>query len=217
MPTVSHIANKIIRESPFLQQAIDKNIVNYANLAEYYHDYIQKELGGKVKHAAIVMAFRRQGEKLESKNAKIPQFDYNSEIIMKTNLVDIGIVRTSNFFQKLKEIYKIINYQEGDVLNIIHGNNEASIVTNEKYREEILAIMKSEKISSIEKDIVSFSLRFNPKFLHTSGVIAKVVKEFAWENINILELVTTNTEMTFIVQKKDVTRTYNLLEGMMKK
>ncbi len=217
MPTVSHIVKKIITQTPYLEEALDKGILNFANLAEYYQGQIEKELGQKVNGPAIVMAFRRHAENIESKNKSLPKFDYTSEIVMKTNLVDICVMHSTAFFAKLKDIYKAIDYDKGDVLNIIHGNNEAIIITNEKHKKTILSILKDEKIINTLEDLASFSLKFNPQFLSTPGIIAAVVKQFAWEDINILELVTTNTEMTFIVQKKDINRTYNVLEALVEK
>ncbi|NQU98614.1 hypothetical protein HQ533_04035 [Candidatus Woesearchaeota archaeon] len=217
MPTISHIVKKLVEEKPILQHALSMNIVNFASLAERYKDEIEKELGKEVKHSAIIMAFRRYADKLQEKEAKVPEFDYNSDISMKTNLVDICVVKSTAFFSKLRKVYEIINYKKGDVLNIIHGNNESVIITNEKHKNKILELLKEETISNIEENVVSLSLNFNPKFLHTPGVISNVVRMFAWENINILELITTSTEMTFILNKKDVMRAYNLLQGLIDK
>ena len=217
MPTISHIVQKIVSERPVLQQALSMNIINFANLADYYKKDIEKEIGKKIENSAIVMAFRRYASKIQEKESKVPEFDYTSEITMKTNLVDMGVVKSTTFFSKLKNIYKIINYEKGDILNIIHGYNEAVIITNDRHKDKILDILKDEKVFNIEKNLVSLSLRFNPEFLHTPGVISNVVRKFAWENINILELVTTSTEMTFIIHKKDVMRAYNLLQDLIDK
>ncbi|MBC8501390.1 MAG: hypothetical protein ISS25_01250 [Nanoarchaeota archaeon] len=217
MPTISHIVNKFVEKRPILQHALSMNIVNFANLAERYKEEIEKELGKDVKHSAVIMAFRRYAEKMQEKEAKVPEFDYNSDITMKTNLVDICVVKSTTFFSKLKNIYEIINYEKGDALNIIHGNNETVIITNEKHKDNILKILEEEKISNIENDVVSLALKFNPEFLHTPGVISNVVRRFAWENINIMELITTTTEMTFILDKNDVMRAYNLLQELVDK
>ena len=36
----------------------------------------------------------------------------------------------------------------------------------------------------------------------------------AWENINIFEIISTNTELTFIIHKKDAIRAYKSLEKL---
>jgi len=49
------------------------------------------------------------------------------------------------------------------------------------------------------------------------GVIYNVVRNLAWENINIFEIVSTNTELTFILHKKDAVKGYSVLEKLVEK
>jgi len=103
-------------------------------LAEQLIPEIEQELNKKIRHSAVVMALRRYAETLEKVHPK-PKFDYNSEIIMKTNLCDISVRKSPSLFSKLKQIYLIVNYEKGDALNVIHGNYEVSIVSNMRYLE----------------------------------------------------------------------------------
>ena len=67
------------------------------------------------------------------------KFDANtSEVNLKTNVIDINILRTVGLFDKLKWIYDIIQFEQGDVLHIIYGRNSVIIVTNGYYKEKIL-------------------------------------------------------------------------------
>ena len=45
---------------------------------------------------------------------------------------------------------------------------------------------------------------------YSDGAMSKL----ALENINIFEIVTTRTELTIIINKKDLTKSYNILEGL---
>jgi len=213
MVTVSHLVEKIISSRPILHEAIEQGIISYGNLAEQLIPEIEEELNKKVKNSAVVMALRRYAEKIQKIHVK-PKFDYNSEIIMKTNLCDISVRKSPALFTKLKKIYSIVNYEKGDVLNIIHGNYEVSIVSNMRHMEEIKKELKGEKILNTEKDLVSLSLSFSGDFLHTPGVISTTARKLNWENVNIYELVSTLTELTFIVSKKDSARGYTCLQRL---
>ncbi|MBU0628793.1 MAG: hypothetical protein KKC75_06390 [Nanoarchaeota archaeon] len=213
MATVSHIVGKIISSRPILHEAIEQDIISFGNLAEKLMPEIETELGKEVKHSAVVMALRRYAETIQ-KNTVKPKFDYNSEIIMKTSLCDISVRKSPGLFSKLKKIYSIVNYEKGDALNIIHGNYEVSIVSNMRYIEKIKAELKGEKILNTEKDLVSLSLSFSGDFLHTPGIISTAARKLNWENVNIYELVSTLTELTFIVSKKDSTKGYDVLQRL---
>jgi len=213
MVTVSHLVGKIVGSRPILHDAIEQGIISFGNLAEQLVPEIEEELNKQVKHSAVVMALRRYAENIQ-KNFEKPKFDYNSEIIMKTSLCDISVRKSPGLFNKLKKIYSIVNYERGDVLNIIHGNYEVSIVSNMRHLEKIKKELKGEKLLHIEKDLVSLSLGFSGDFLHTPGVISTAARKLNWENVNIFELVSTLTELTFIVSKKDSAKGYAALQRL---
>ena len=54
-------------------------------------------------------------------------------------------------------------------------------------------------------------------FLHTPGIIFNAVRKLAWDNINIFEIVSTMTELTFILNKKDSMKAYEVLQELVSK
>lgn len=215
MVTVSHVAQKLVRDRVFVMEAMSRGIVSFGSLAEQLKPDIEKELGKKVKHHAIVMALRRYAETLKEKS-KVT-FDYTSEIILKTDICDIAVRRSPTLLNKLKQLYDIVDFETGDILNAVHGRYEVSIVTNERYRERALKFLKGENILNVETGLVSLTLTFSKDFLYTPGVIFNIVRNLAWDNINILEIVSTNTELTFILNKEDAVRGYEVLERVVGK
>jgi len=213
MATISHVVQKIVNDRVFIQETMTRGIVSYGSLAEQLKPEIEEELGREVKTHAIVMALRRHAETLKEAHKKIT-FDYSSEIIMKTDICDIAVLRSPTLLDKLKKIYDMVNFETGDILNVIHGRYEVSIVTNERYLEKLLDFLKGEKILNLEKDLVTLTLTYSKDFLYTPGVIFNVVRNIAWDNINIYEIVSTNTELTFIIHKKDAVKGYKALEKL---
>ena len=213
MATIAHVVQKLVSSRPLLHDAIEQGIVSYANLAEFLLPEISEELGKEVQQSAAVMALRRYAERIKPLSQK-PSFTYDSEIVMKTNLCDISIRKSPGLFSKLKTVYSLVDYERGDALNIIHGNYEVSIITNMKNLEKIRKRLDGEKILHIEKDLVSLSLNFSGDFLHTPGIISSAARQLHWENINIYELVSTLSELTFIVAKKDAAKGYQALQRL---
>jgi len=216
MVTISHVVQKLVNDRVFIQEAMSRGIISHGSLAEQLKPEIEEELGREVKHHAIVMALRRYTETLKELHKKI-SFDYTSEIIMKTDICDVAVFRSPSLLDKLKRIYDIVDFEKGDILNVIHGRYEVSIVTNERYRERTLGFLKDEKVLNVEKDLVSLTLTYAKDFLHTPGVVFNVVRNIAWENINIFEIVSTNTELTLILHKKDAVKGYKALEKLVRR
>ena len=209
MPTISHIVKDILNRQIFLQEAINNEIVSYNKLARHLKPKIEAELGSEVKHSAVVMAIRRHAEK--SKNIlQKPKFSYYIETI-KTDICYISFEESSTLLPKIQTLYSTVDFKKGGILNIIQGNFEITIITNKRYEEELLDILHEEKVLEIVDDIVSISLTYSKDFLFIPGVIYDVVRLMAWENINIIDIILTTTEMSVIISKKDLMRSYEIL------
>lgn len=213
MVTVSNIVQKLVDDRVFIQESMHKNIISFALLAKQLKPEVQSILGKQVKKHAIEMALRRYSEKLKQNHKNI-SFDYSSDIIMKTQICDISVQKTPYLVSMLKKMYDIVNFEKGDILNIIQGNFEVSIITNERNKKKFIELLKNEKIQNIEENLVSLSMTFSKDFLYTPGVIFNIIRNIAWNNINIFEIVSTNTELTFILHKKDAMKGYNALEKL---
>ena len=215
MASVSQIVRNLIKARPMVYDGLIEGVISHAALAEHLQKDIEKEIGTPIKLPAIVMAIRRYSEILEeSVKIRKKDFKFNSEIIMKTGLADLTIVKSPNCLEKLKKIYSLVNYERGDTLNIIQGNYEITIVISERYLSRLKDILKGEKVLNVEKDLVSLSISFSSDFLHTPGILSKVIRKLAWENINIYENISTMTELIYIINNKDSVRAYQALQSL---
>ena len=216
MVTISHVVQKLVNDKVFIQEPMSRGIVSYGSLAKQLKPEVEKELGKEVKTHAVVMALHRYADTLQQGHKKI-LFNYSSEIIMKTDMCDISVLRSPTLLNKLKKLYNIVNFETGDILNVIHGRYEVSIVTNERYKKKLLEFLKGEKILNVEDNLVSLTLTFTKDFLYTPGVLFNIIRNISWDNINIFEIVSTFTELTFIIHKKDAMKGYNALAKIVEK
>ena len=214
MVTVSHLVHKLLDQRVFIQEALREGIVSYGSLAYRLQPELEAELGKSIKPHAIAMAVRRYAETLQ-KTHKTINFDYSSDLILKTDLCDISVARSPTLFQRIQKLYDIVHFDKGDILNIIHGSAEVSIVTNERYKTKLLAFLGKEHVLNVEDTLVSLTLTFSPDFFNTPGIIFNIVRNIAWENINIYEIVSTNSELTLILAKTDAVTAYKALEKLM--
>lgn len=218
MVTISHLVKKSVKNNQFLLEAMSKDIISFGNLAEQLKPEIEQELGKKVKESAIVMSLRRYSEDLQTKDTIFKKFSFKGEIILKTNIMEFNIVKSQNLLAKIKNLYTIVDFEKGDTLNIIVGNNEITIIINEKHMKKVTDFLKEEKTINKESDLVALAISFTSKdFFDTPGVIFTAVRKLAWENVNIYEIVSTMTELTFILSKKDSMKAYNVLQGLVGK
>ncbi len=209
MITVSHAVVNILNRQIFLQEAINRDIVSYNQLARQLKPEIEEELGRKVKDSAIVMALRRNTDKIKSSFSE-PSFSYAVETI-KTDICYVVLEESPDLVSKIKNLYPLIDFKRGGVLNITQGNFEVAIVVNKKYKEDLLDLLHDEKVLTVIDDLVSISLTYSKDFLYTPGILYDITRFLAWEKINIIDIILTKTELNLIINKKDLTKCYKTL------
>ena len=214
MVTVSHIVNKLVDERIYLHEALSKGIASYGSVAKHLKPEIEKELGKEVKHSAIVTALRRYSEKLTTRFNGVRFNTKYSEVNLKTHIIAINVLKTQELFDKLKRFYDLVQFEKGDILHVVYGRTHVAIITNERYKDKILKLLQNQKIKKIEEDLVALSFTVGRERIDEAGVLFKLTRSLAWEDINVVEIISVDVEVTFIVDKKNATKGYNALERL---
>jgi len=213
MVTVSQTVQDLLNKRPFLQEAISQGIVSFNRLADNIKPEIEFELGKSIRNNTVVMAIRRYAKKLEKKKQNV-SFNYFRETLLKTDVCYIIVEESPTVLNKIQSIYNKMVFKHGKIFNIVHGNYELGIITNQSNKEKILNSLSDENISRVIEDLVVISLMYSKDYLFTPGVIYNVLRFVAWENINVLNITLTPQELNIVVSRKEAMRTYNILEKL---
>ena len=216
MVTVSHLVEKIIEQKPFIQEALSNGIINNAALADQMLPEIEKELKKKVKFSAVNMAIRRLSEKLEQSFISKAKFNNNSDLTLKSNLIEITVYKMEYSQEYIGKLYSLVDIKGGDFLTITQGLHELMIITNEKYEQKILEMFPNKLIKKSIKNLSSITINIPEESIETIGLFYIVTRALNWENINIVDIVSTFTEMTFIIKEEDTARSFNVLKELIK-
>ncbi|HZJ88965.1 MAG TPA: hypothetical protein VFC80_07415 [Sphaerochaeta sp.] len=212
--TVSSCVKRIVDKSPFIHEMLINGILSYSNYAASIHSEVERLYTKEVKSSAIVMALRRYAEELRRSNEQRRTTSVDYGIVMKTNIFDLNLVRRDSFISKLATLYNTVSVDKGDFLNITLGSHEVSIAVSEKYREVVNELAKDEEILNEMDDLVALTLVFTGEFLQTPGVVYEAVRRLAWEQINVIEIVSTMNELTFVIKREDSMRAFDVLQGL---
>ncbi len=215
MVTISHVVQDILNKHVFLQEAINHNIVSYNKIANNIKPEIESELGKKVKHNAIVMALRRYSEKFEKKRDNL-SLDYFRETLLKTDVCLIIIEESPDALNKTQELYNKMVFKQGKIFNIVQGNYELGIITNQSNIDNVIEALGKENILRIVENLVVISLMYSKDYLFTPGILYNVLRFLAWEDINIFNITLTPQELSILISRDDTIQCYNTLEKLVK-
>lgn len=215
MVTISHVVSDILNKQVFLQEAINHDIVSFNKIANNIKSEIEAELGKKVKHNAIVMALRRYSKKLEKRRSR-SSLNYFRETLLKTDVCLIIIEESPDALNKTQELYNKMVFKQGKIFNIVQGNYELGIITNQSNIENVIYAFGKDNILRIVEDLVVVSLMYSKDYLFTPGVLYNVLRFLAWENINIFNITLTPQELSLVISRVDTMKCYNILEKLVK-
>jgi aspartokinase len=78
--------------------------------------------------------------------------------------------------------------------------------------EQIKALVPAERIISELKNLSSITIRLPKSNVYSPGLYYFFLKALAWEGINVIEVVSTYTELTIVLENKDVDRAFSVLK-----
>ena len=214
MITVPDIVRKIISQTPYLEEALSKDIINLSGLARDIRPEVEKLTMKKVELGSVIMALKRLQPKLKTNLELEMIFKTPPELILRSNLLEITIANSSLLAEKQKHLLLYASKRHTQFITITHGIFETTIIASRQTLDMIYKLYKDEKIISEIADLSSITVKFPVDIINTSGVYYTILKILAWENIDITEVVSTYSEITIILKKDYVERAFGLIKGL---
>lgn len=214
MVTVAHLVQKSVEQRPFLEEALGRGIINYAALADMLLQDIERELGQKVRPAAIIMALRRFAEKLSEQIAAPAARFKKTDITIKSDLFEITIANSPTSVKTVQKLYDLVDISRGDFLTVTQGLYEITMIANKKYKKQIQKILSREKITNSIDGLASVTIQIAEESVKQVGLFYVITKALAWENIPITEIVSTFTEQTYVLKEEFVSRAFYAIKAV---
>jgi len=133
------------------------------------------------------------------------------DVIVRSDLCDFTFKNTPSL---LKEIAKILSKSADSndyFLTVSQGIFETNIVTSKNLKPFVEDIFKSEVLINNVNDLASITIKLPKENLEQSGIYYFILKQFAWANIAVQEVISTTHEMTIVVKEEDVNETFSIL------
>ncbi len=211
--SIANCVKVIINRSPFIIEMLMQDVISYSNLARFIQSKVEANYGQPVKLSAIVMAVRRYAEDLREEGKNTTHEKINYEISMKTNIFDVNFVRNDNFVKCINDLYEKVEPGKGDFLNISIGSHEISLAVSDKFRSAVEELVRNEEILHKKENMVALTINFTGDFLKTPGILYMATRKLAWENINLTEIVSTMNELTFVIEREDSLKAFDVLQS----
>jgi len=208
MFTVTDCVREIIQKSPFVQETLRLGWLNLSQYAQSIQPEVEKKIWKKAQIGSIVAALGRiRSEVVELFDIKLSIND----ISLKFPITEFNFPKDPTHPEKIGQLYQQLGALENSFLNIISGNTETGVFINSKHTDEVLHLFLPQQPNLCVEHLGAVSVKFNPEHLETVGSVYQILKLLVWEKINLMEVISTYTELTLIVQKEEAKKVFDLL------
>lgn len=213
MITVPQATEKVVNRSRYLSEAMSKNLINSSSLARYIKPEVEAMVFKKVTHGSVLMAIQRLQQKLGKHKRSIPFFSDAPDMIVRSNLVLFYVANSPTLLSRLTMIEKRSAKFQKKAL-FVYGRAEVVILANKMTGEIIQQTLENETITKTFGNVSAITIHVPEKGVETSGILNLFIKSLAWENINLLALLTTETEITLALANSDSNNAFRILQGL---
>jgi len=208
MNRISDALESIVSNNPLLQFGITHQLFNLSQLSKYLNPQIVARTKKEVKDSALLMALSRY-QRSEQKKRKGSEAFVVKKLSVNSGLAIATFSKTPEIHRAINEFYRKVQSAQG-FFTLSEGVTQITAI----FDAEHLALRKKlirEKAIREYSDVGSLSVRFDDRYLETPGFLYLVLQQLYLQNLNILELTSTATELILFLKEEDVRLAFDTL------
>lgn len=216
MKTIATCVQEIIVASPFLEEGLSRQIINFSALAKDLNEPISKMLRKPVKEGAIMMALRRYQQPLKLENSKSLKQAFNQlgDITVRSNLSDFTFQNSKTLIDSHAQILDKISSNHQIFYAFTRGMFESNIIISTSEKDSILNAFKDETQIGLQEKLSAISIYLPKGNSKIVGLYYQIFKRLAWENITLYEVVSTTNEFTIVVEDYLVDKAFSAIKRL---
>ncbi|WP_047547180.1 hypothetical protein [Psychroserpens sp. Hel_I_66] len=216
MKTIASCVQEIIISSPFLEEGLSREIINFSALAKDLNKPISNMLRKPVKNGAIMMALRRyqQPLNLENSNRLKTTFKALGDITVRSNLSDFTFQNSKTLIRSHSQILEKISANSQIFYAFTRGILESNIIISSSEKESITNAFKNETLIGSKDKLSAISIYLPNGNSEIAGLYYQIFKRLAWENITLYEVVSTTNEFTIVVEDDLVDKAFSVIKRL---
>ncbi len=210
--TSAEITRDYIGQHPSVMDCLSYDIVNFSALARK----IMEETGAK-NEEAVMIACRRYQVELRNRRAReneVISTLRNSRVRLKSKISLINARNEPRTLQLLQKIQQNVVSKNNTMLTVQQGSKVLTIILDEENLEETMTVLGKELVLNSRSRLGEITVESPEAIVETPGILARFSSVLAEAGVNCLEVVSCNTESTFVVAEQDLIKAYNLLSSL---
>lgn len=211
MITIGELVIAYLKNHPYIEQAIEADLINYSSLARQVRPLFEKQLMKRVEASAVGMALRRAAKHIQKKKGSYLTIR-PEELIVRSGIVEYTFEKSDTIATAVATFLHSTAKGKKYFSVVTEGVFEVAVIMSKQYEEIASEIFKGEVVTAKQNEVSAITLRLPTNNVVVPGVYHRFLQKLAWENINVIDIVSTLTEFTILLSETDVDRAFTLLK-----
>ncbi len=212
MRRISDVVEEYVLDTPLVEEHLSLGLLNLSALARHLRPGVRRALLRPVSEAAIMMALKRLAPRVASRTRRpSTRTARPSDLIVRSNLVELTFHSSDTIREKHRRLLNRVDRTEDAFLTYTQGASEVMLMLSAGLEKTALEIFAGERIVSKVRNLSAIVIRLAPGSVQTPGVYYAILKRLAWQNLNVVDVVSTYTEFTIILANEEVDKAFSAL------
>lgn len=213
MLKITDAVKAIVSSDEIARTALREGYLNLSAYAKSIKPEVEEKTKKQVKTGSIVITLSRLKQTVDKEKPLLPKV-YIEDLSVKSALVEIAFDKTKPNLEKLKRFYQSPLFNSADFLVTTQGVGEITIFALEGVLQDLLKFFASQKPKAVIKNLAALTVRLPENYILIPNIIYALLKHFALLRLNIVEMVSTYTELTFLFDLKDLEKAFLTLHDL---
>ena len=190
----------------------------YMNMSSYAHRIkpkVEERAKKQVTITSLVVSLSRLRKEFK-KERPLTRDVPITNITTKLPISEISYENTNEFLKDLESLHKNIAVSSDDFFTLTMGTGEVDVICSANLEKKVLKHFKM-KPKYINQNFAAIGISYGPEVFGMPNIFFSLLSVTARARINIEELVSTPTELIFIVTEKDFAQTVALFSDLHRK
>lgn len=213
MMKVSDAVRDVLRSSPFEYMVLQNSQLNLSAFAASIHKKIEDTTKKPVKISTIITALSRI-RRSSARDASLLPNVHIDDIAAKAGLMEMSFEKTRESLLALQKFSRC-KIDSSEFFMITQGVAEITLIVPQQWEASIRSCFHGVALKIMVPNLASLTIRFHERYMTEPNMFFAILSKFAMDRMEIVEMVSTFTEINFILHEKDVERAFGILRSFL--
>lgn len=209
MISINKCVWKIVSDNPFLEDSLYNDYLNLTWFAEFIKPRVEQMTKKEVSTWSIKIALSRIAKDIQ-KNTKNKKIKVDNLFIRKDlSIITLDNSEKSNYL--VREIQALKSWTDKNYFWVIQWINETDIIYSNNLKPWVEKIIKKANHKLKIENLWAIWIHLDKSMIDDIWIIYTLTKKLAFYKINVINIISTYTEIVFILDKRDIKKAFDVI------